>query len=522
MAAGHTEFKALLTDNIEKNNLDILAQLQSVEKMLVSHIKKSETKNNVPKTINIKKKVTSVINTAKSNTLEINKLKDEILRLKSENVDMKKEIISLKNSLDKKEETLILTKIKNLGSMQMERMIAASVLAKLCAKYLEKSDIEICGSFPRRIFELPKFISNPTDDRYCNLIGHDIDIVLYSDDEDLSQSYCSDVILKFMEKIQNYISISTINPTLNPPIKLGIYNIVDVVNVTITKISETDPVGKAKLLNIPHFLIKAADSNKNMIVFDIMGWRPDADSWAIYDFDVNSICISEYGIDYMSGATDAKKYNFFDVINNIYNKESECLIDLQAFQNVLDITVTRKEKIKSLSQLGFFFLDRLKIIANGYTKIVSDKYNIPCYEIETKESCYITNCDPPYVNLIFECNHKLSIMAYIGELIKGGTESSERIKCPQCRGPFKIKFKSVKPTYISAPSIEPTIVYMKAEDGYTDEKKTLPAFISDDSLDYIKNLYTQVLQPPVQPSTQPSTSIVRRGVRYSSNILADS
>jgi hypothetical protein len=397
--------------------------------------------------------------------------------------------------------------IKNIGSAFVGRNTAITSLVKLFEQF-HITDVMIGGSFCRKIFELPKAMSVDIDyeSDYGNPMGHDIDLVLFNEPE-ISKS--KDII-EMMSMIQNYLTVyRLVDSSKCLPIKLGNYNIVDVIDITLTSIVSTDPIGKKILVDIPHFLIKASDDNTNMITFDIIGWRPVSENWPSGDFDVNCLNISTNGI----SINPVAKRSFFEILNHIYNKEAESRIDLEYFQSILDISgMTRADKIPHLNQISHFFADRLKVLTSGY-KTITSLYGVPCFEIEEHEPCFITQCDAPYVNLIFECNHKLSIMAYIGEVTKGIKEHSESISCPQCRGPFKIKFQTKLPSILLAPSIHIPLYDSKLNSKYIDENKASKNLLSSEALDYIKNLYIDtniVIQTPV---LQSQTSMGGSGTR---------
>ena len=178
------------------------------------------------------------------------------------------------------------------------------------------------------------------------------------------------------------------------------------------------------------------------------------------DYDVNSLILCDRGI-YTQHNT-----NFYSILNHINKREAECLIDFTKLQSVLKTGLPKTERIPSLSTIGTFIANRFKILSFGYKNITS-KYGVPEFEIENEEHCYITQCEPPYINLIFECKHKMSVVGYIGQILMNNCQYSEAYSCPQCRKDFLLNIINKPP---SETSYWTPFIISKREEIYESEK----------------------------------------------------
>lgn len=338
----------------------------------------------------------------------------------------------------------------------------------------------VFGSFVRQIFEIPFAMEDGyKENSFANPIGHDLDIVLFTV---IPHQITIHNIIKFMELTEQYIRfVDSSNGNVNYPM-FGEYRLVEIKNTTVTEIKHNFPFGKKSLYNIPKFVAKFVDSNNKMTSVDILSWLPGntGDTWR--DFDTNCLVMTKNGI------MTHNNTNFFSVLNHIKRKECECLVDVEGLQSILKQGIPRIHKIPYLSTISQFMSNRLKILANGYDTITSS-YSVPCFDIETIESCPITNCEPPYINITLCCNHKLSIAAYTGLVFKSDNPDSESIKCPYCRGEFLIKMIDKKPSTINfwSPKINKKIKVYTPE--YATNSKVI---ISDECKKMIVNYYSEV------------------------------
>lgn len=366
----------------------------------------------------------------------------------------------------------------NIGNCFFNKYKLAIEFIKSIENFIKMPlDGGIYGSFVRQLFEIPFAVrDNFKDSNYANPIGHDIDIVLFTS---VPNPNTIQNIIKFMEFTEQYIRLADLsNGTLQHP-TFGEYKIVEIKNTMVNDLKNSYPFGKRSLFGIPKFLVKFVDKNNKLLSMDVLSWFPNNqyDLWG--DFDVNSLLMTKRGI------ISLNNLSFFSIFDHIEKRECECLTDINKLQSILNQGVPRINKIPSLSTIGNFFANRMKIISYGYNTITSQS-GVPEFEIETKEPCLITQCEPPYINITLMCGHKLSTMAYLGQVLKNNCQHSEAINCPYCRGDFLIKLKENKPSTINywTPKV------IKSQKNYLNENVNLNKMIfSEESRKMMREYY---------------------------------
>lgn len=414
---------------------------------------------------------------------------------------------NIKESIDLTNNTL--NTMSNIGNAFSKKFKLISEILKSIEKFIGMPLTGgVYGSFIRQLFEVPFALKEKYKNiQFANPIGHDIDIALFNSKPN---EHAINNIVKFMEFSEQYIRLADMsNESISAP-TFGEYKMLEIKDTTIKKLNSNDPLGKRSLLDIPKYLIKLLDNNNKIVYLDVIAWLPLYHQEIHSDFDVNCFLMTSSGIQTMSSI------NLFSVIDHIDKREAECTINFPKLQSVLNETLTKKEKSPHLSTIGFFMANRLKIFSYGYNNLTSN-YEIPEYEIEKKEICYITTCEPPYINLSLNCGHKLSVMSYLGEIIKNNCEYTESIKCPQCRSDFILKLKSNLPSKINywSPFIR------RVDKQYESENLVnLSPILSDESKKMIKALYNSPnISPDEFPFDNPSeratiNSIVPANLEY--------
>lgn len=61
--------------------------------------------------------------------------------------------------------------------------------------------------------------------------------------------------------------------------------------------------------------------------------------------------------------------------------------------------------------------------------------NVPHIMLENEKQCFITQIAPPYYVIKLDCEHDISLMAFIGQLMPGYSD----VKCPICREKMRLK-----------------------------------------------------------------------------------
>lgn len=370
----------------------------------------------------------------------------------------------------------------------------------------------LCGSFMRQFFELPYALENEFSEiGYGNPIGHDLDIVIFTDidnyyKKDLFEHFC-----KTMRKYQDHINFSLINPELIKPIQISNKTLIQVTDATIysTDIRENDPIGKRNLIDIPHYVFKFKDNKDNSIIeIDVVACKPiSLIEWTNIDFDVNSIIFNDSGLhcDYNT--------NFTKILNNIRNKEAKCHIDfLELTKKVEEPGLLRSEKIPYLMQIAWTIRNRFKLLNVGYKNITGHK--LVDFSINTTEDCIITSCKAPYFDITLKCKHKISLMAFIGILEESNYDSSQAIKCPFCREDLKINCVSKECSQLQIFEIKNlNDIFSDKFTNCKSEEKEEVKLISEDSDEYIKTLIQKkTLEPsnlPIDTSISPNWNIGR-------------
>jgi hypothetical protein len=425
---------------------------------------------------------------------EMKELQKELFELKMKLMNRDMEITNLKKEKEIGLETKKkLDEIKFIGEQFSNKLGASMSLMKTLNNYYGKYGFAlrggVTGSLIRQVLEVPFALQDCfKDNGFGNPDAHDIDIVLekYVTEED--KKNFGNILKLFTNELSTYIKFQNNYPDVIEKLKIDKLTIVDIYETTITEdiISQNDSEGKKRLVNIPHVIIKAIDSNKKVYTFDVLAYMPDSDPqeiWSNGDFDVNTLMFTRYGIE----STNNYSNNLFEILEHMRKKEATCRINLEEYQNkIMAQPLTRSQKIPYLKQIAFYLANRTKILAYGYKDITSN-FKVPCITLETKEDCFITACAPPYLKVELVCGHELSVMAYTGEVIRGKNEFNEGIKCPLCRGNLLIKFKDNLPTSIK--TFEPTIKEKKKE-HYPEEKNPLKQKLySEDSEKYLMDLF---------------------------------
>ncbi len=342
---------------------------------------------------------------------------------------------------------------KKIAKAHSERMELFSVLWENLVKHFPedyKPTGGLTGSWIRQFIEFPLAQSKDFEDPgYGNAIGHDLDIVMYTNLYPSDKEYVSTYFNKAMKKFQDHVSFSILNPELCKPITITNKSLIQVIDVTILAkdIKESDPIGKKALIDIPHSIFKFKDNNDNSIIeIDVIAFKPEsAEGWTNIDFNVNGLMMSDRGIEYCGDI----RSGFLATINSIINKEPICLINFESIvENATKPGMLRTEKVPYFMQIAWMLRNRYKICSVGYKNIVSfDK--LINHSINTEDDCPITGCKAPYYEIKLNCSHKISLMAYIGIMEESKFDSSQAIKCPLCRADFSLELIEKKPTPIN-------------------------------------------------------------------------
>lgn len=282
----------------------------------------------------------------------------------------------------------------------------------------------IYGSFVRQMFEMT-FATEELFSKggYGKCFGHDVDICMFRYNYSKSRR---GILLGniFKEVIMNMNQFIVFNQMMNhqfPRLIYGDndYELIRINDITINKLEIDDGFGKRVLLDIPHYLLLLENNNGEQFEIDLLAWHPNNN----VDFSCNTLMLTHKGI--------VTEYDFMNLLNNIGKKEAVCLLNL--------VNTQKEMKRSSLKDISYYLSNRMKILRYGY-ETISGYFDVIDYEIETKEACHITNIEPPYINIILVCNHKISYKCY--ENIINIQES--KLCCPYCRGPFLIRFKKNK------------------------------------------------------------------------------
>lgn len=399
---------------------------------------------------------------------------EELIKYKKENAELK----------DK------LKKIQTIGKHTADKLISSTALMQSLSSYLGQPQQfgGVHGSFIRQWFELPFALKEMFKTQgYGQSAGHDIDIHLF-ETHDVGITHIKQ-IEKMAKDIETYVMLYNASPDTIAPLKFGSHTIEEFVDVTLTKCSDMDPIGKKLLVGIPHFVLYAVDDERNEIKFDILGWLPeDGTLWPNTDFDVNSLRLTEHGI-------ESDSDSLLNIIHRISKKEAVCYVNLKGIQECALMSALKKDKAHHFSQIGFFFKNRLKVMSYGYNTISSIR-KFPEFEIEEKENCYVlTGCQPPYINLLLKCGHKISLMAFTG-LINETDEYKQSILCPLCRKQLELKMSERKVSAIENVKFDIKNI-IKSKTRTKQIKETSLTLLSETSIDALNELATPAAEKPV-------------------------
>ena len=390
----------------------------------------------------------------------------------------------------------IIDKSVKIGKDFVNKIKCVLSLRKTFKELLDTSGF-IGGSLIRQLFELPVALSESFSTMgFGDPIGRDIDIYLYKCRYDCDVPFFSSKLQEKIKEMNNFIKFHKLSPHTFPAIKFGDYELVEITDSTLTELSDDDMIGKKKLYNIPHYLFILKDSANFQITIDVLGWKTESDFyWPNCDFDVNKLFISDSGI-------NTPDDDFDDVINQIINKETKCIVELKLLHDTLSDILPKSEKRSKLNQLVFFLTNRMKIIGTGY-KICGN--NIPKIFIEEKEYCNISDMPPPYLSINLVCNHNISLMTFVG-IINELNQYTEAIRCPYCRDSILMKFDNIEATEVI--SWIPTEQHIEVI-PLTVQKSNEISLFSAESKEYITNILLKRQQLIPDPLPLPTVRVLR-------------
>jgi len=349
----------------------------------------------------------------------------------------------------------------------------------------------VTGSFIRQLLELPFALAEGfTTDGYGQPNGHDVDIVLFEELGARNAKLIGSVLSAYCHELNNLIKMHDINPEKVTAPKFGSLDVISVSDVTLKKedMKQDDAIGRKKVADIPHFVLNCVDSDENLYTIDLLAWLPlTDDKWPTGDYNVNSLILNKNGLKLTKGIKG--KTSMMQILHCIANKEANCLIDLHTLHvdafsnNYYDMGYSAKS---NLMQIGFFFTNRAKIMAYGYNKM-SSKFKVPKFSIENTDECYVTSCKPPYINIHLECSHKISTMAFMGEITKGKNQYKDQFACYLCRKPMRILFEDIKESKIEV--LNPIFVHeMPKKQPKINNKEMSVKLFSEESNKYLEEL----------------------------------
>jgi hypothetical protein len=424
---------------------------------------------------------------------------------------LEKQIAELKASIVQKDKELTkLDKIKSIGSAYELRTIFIKEfyfwLLEMNNKYKSQTNMQdlancsVFGSFVRQIFELPFAINKLFQDPgFADPRGRDIDFVMVAKKISFSsqtfKNVCTFMNIIYSELVRYLKLRAQVGNAIDLPI-IGNYVLKEIRDVTITdyNIGPNPSPGKKALLNIPHYLLVFVHSTEHTkLDVDLMGWLPNTnDDISNTDFNINSFVLNKNGV----SRAESTSNDFFSILDAIHRKEATCETDLEIYnQKAWTNTMTKQQRLPFLMQIMHFLTIRTKIIPAGY-KIVSDK-RMPFFTLfNGDEACDITGCDSPYLKLLLECGHYVSIMTYIGILKIDHDQFTQAIKCPYCREQLRLYFEKIAPSK----SIRWLPVIPKQQNLFETEKEELEKFesqqlFSNQAIDYIKSLFNIQNEP---------------------------
>ena len=348
---------------------------------------------------------------------------------------------SIKNKLTRMYRTL--DQMETAGKRKVDylnnKLSAITILLTYLNKVCGVTSTRIFGSFVRNLFERA-FAYELDTTGYGDSENHDVDMIIFKS---------GDVYDKHVEKFNALITTLTVFSNLSEdvlcPISFGGYKVIRVDNKTMT--DDDGVLGKTRLLDIPHYVVYLKN-NTDIIKVDILAYNVhDTIEWP-GDYDVNSLYIDCNGVH----CTDNQ--NFISILSNIGKRIAMCNINFETIVKKTD-GGARNDRERYLKQIVFYLNMRTKILEVGYEKIYSlHKYLV--HDIETKEECPITGRSPPYIKIQMQCGDWLSLMAFSGVVGIRGSDYTESIRCPLCRGTLLPALISIPPPTIALPPI-PTI-----------------------------------------------------------------
>lgn len=367
------------------------------------------------------------------------------------------EIRQLRNKLSiyEKKETIKNTQMNDFIQKFLFSKELLSIITNYCFK--EKNFIVnpiIVGSFVRQMFELLFINGDYTKDSklYGKPNTRDIDIIM-SKDKDYYLPYQS--ILLLMENIMVHKEL------------VHGYQLLSVKDLTISSNYNVGiPEGKRALQNNPHYkLVFFNEQLKKKIDIDLLGWKPKhTKGWSDNDYDINSLGMNINGI----CSIGKEKFNFINIMNNIYKKTAVCQIDL-SYINKLANSINSGSRLnfrEHISQILYFLAERTKILKDNITIQIKSKF--PVYHIEDTEPCPETKVSAPYPIILLKCSDWITL-PHLAKLL---IEYKDNYECPRCGKDLALKLDKTE-------CLEPD------DDG----------FISQSARSYIRSSITKQLQP---------------------------
>ena len=129
-------------------------------------------------------------------------------------------------------------------------------------------------------------------------------------------------------------------------------------------------------------------------------------------------------------------YSGKDIFNSIHDlsvKRAVLNYNLYSGIKMLKGTMVRNKRATILMRVVQTMEETCRMLDQGYKYIDIGNNKMFKFNIEKKEPCPITMCDPPYINMFMHCGHTLSLGAFKGIILKGASSSTESIVCPMCR-----------------------------------------------------------------------------------------
>lgn len=322
-------------------------------------------------------------------------------------------------------------------------------------KYVDDFELSesmcIYGSFIRNLIE-KILVSNSDIIGYADPINHDIDMAVFT--ESYNYDFGKDKFAKFIENLKTLSIISEL--ITNDDEKnfcFGKYKLVTIINKTLSDIKRVNDHAepgfiRKMMINVPHYnlIFRNCESPDDIIKIDLLAYKELHNNMWGDEYNINSLKLTKSGI----GNT---KYNFFDTLYSIINKQAICNIDFENHLSKINGRyIIRSDKEPVLNQIMHFLTHRTKILDLGYTDICSN-FKFLDINIEKDDDCNITGNSPPYIKIKLECSHELSLMALAGLINIRGSDYTEAINCPLCRQSLKFKLIDKPVKQIKFPQI---------------------------------------------------------------------